>query len=424
MAQETFIMSHKEMDRLSLIQSIIDKKLTQISAASQMGISVRQVKRLVAAFRKQGAQGLISKHRGKKSNNAISGAVRKQAISLIRTHYADFGPTFAHEKLTEQHQLHFSVETLRKWMTQESIWQTKARRKLTVHQCRPRRSRFGELIQIDGSPHDWFEGRAPKCTLIVFIDDATSQLTALRFAPSETTQVYMETFAHHLKQHGRPAAIYSDKHSIFRVNHKDHQGKRTQFSRALSTLDIESIQANTPQAKGRVERANLTLQDRLVKEMRLLKINSMKEANTFLPIFIDDYNKRFAVEAQSPEDAHRAVLHDRDELDLIFRLHQTRKLSKNLSFQFKNTEYQITGKGQGYRLRGALVTVCESFNNNVKILHKGRTLSYRTLKKGEKPMPVISEKEIQAQVDLALRKQSLNPIKKPAPDHPWRNYPE
>lgn len=264
-------MSHREIDRLSVVQSVERRRLTQIQAASQLGLSVRQVKRLVRAYRKQGAVGLVSRHRGKRPNNAIAPAVRERALSLIRATYSDFSPTFAHEKLTEQHALNISVETLRKWMIEAGLWTPRARKSARIHQSRVRRPRAGELIQIDGSPHDWFEGRAPQCTLIVFIDDATRRLMALRFAPAETTQAYMETLSLYLGQHGRrPVALYSDRHSIFRVNNRaDDESDITQFTRALKTLDIEPIHAHSPQAKGRVERANQTLQDRLTKEIRL-----------------------------------------------------------------------------------------------------------------------------------------------------------
>ena len=277
MTKEPITLSHQELDRLSIIESILEKRLTQRQAASQLQLSTRQVKRLVRAYRLQGAAGLQSKHRGKHPNNAISDSVRQQALGLIHSHYSDFSPTFAHEKLIETHGLAFSVETLRQWMIAEGLWQPKARRKATIHQSRPRRACVGELIQIDGSPHDWFEGRGPRCTLIVFVDDATSGLMALRFATAETTQAYMETLQGYCEQHGRPVALYSDKHSIFRVNHPECEGEITQFTRAIKTLDIEPIHANTPQAKGRVERANLTLQDRLVKEMRLQVIECIEK---------------------------------------------------------------------------------------------------------------------------------------------------
>lgn len=222
-------MSHREIDRLSVVQLVERRRLTQIQAASQLGLSVRQVKRLVRAYRKQGAVGLVSRHRGKPPNNAIAPAARERALSLVRATYSDFSPTFAHEKLTEQHALNISVEALRKWMIEAGFWTPRARKSVRIHQSRVRRPRAGELIQIDGSPHDWFEGRAPQCTLIVFIDDATRRLMALRFAPAETTQAYMETLSLYLGQHGRPVALYSDRHSIFRVNNRADD-RRTSLS--------------------------------------------------------------------------------------------------------------------------------------------------------------------------------------------------
>lgn len=413
-------MSKKEVDRLQVIQATASKLITQSQAAGQLGLSVRQIKRLVKRYRKSGAAGLISGHRGKRANNCIADSVKEEALNLVRRHYADFSPTFAHEKLTEIHHLTFSVETLRQWMIVAGLWQTKSRKQARVHQRRPRRPCVGELVQIDGSPHDWFEDRGERCTLLVFIDDATSCLMALRFVPVETTQAYMETLQAYLDQHGRPVALYSDKHSIFRVNHPDHEGEMTQFSRALKTLDIEPIHAHTPQAKGRVERANQTLQDRLVKELRLRHINDMVQANAFLPEFIETYNRRFAVPPQNNTDAHREVLHSRAELDLILSLHHTRKLSKNLTFQFKNREYQLQGQGQGYRLRGASVTVCEAFNNTVTVLYQGRSLPYRILSEGELPVSLDDEKSVHHTVDLAKEKQVQRRSYKPAPDHPWR----
>ena len=307
-------MSQHEFDRLEVIQAVTKRRLHQTDAARQLGISVRQIKRLVQRYRQQGAAGLVSRHRGQSPNNAISAAVKTQALALIHQQYSDFSPTFAHEKLIEQHGFRFSVEPLRQWMIGDGLWQSKQRRRARIHQSRPRRPCIGELIQIDGSPHDWFEERAQPCTLIVFIDDASSRLMVCRFAPTETTHAYMVTLARYLALYGRPVALYSDKHSIFRVNHRDHDGALTQFSRALKTLEIEPIHANTPQAKGRVERANQTLQDRLVKEMRLHDVNSIDAANQFLPAFIQDYNRCFAVPPRHPQNAHRSVLHDTTEL--------------------------------------------------------------------------------------------------------------
>ena len=391
-----------------MIASILRRQLTQVEAASQLHLSVRQVKRLVRAYRIEGIQGLASKHRGKPANNAIDTAVRSQALDLMQTRYADFGVTLAHEKLTEEHGMRFSVETMRQWMIAEGLWQPKRRRSAKVHQRRPRRPRFGELIQIDGSPHDWFEGRGARCTLIVFIDDATSQLTALRFAPVESTKATMETLREHLARLGRPVSIYSDKHSIFRVNRSGQEGNATQFTRVLKTLDIAPIHANTPQAKGRVERANQTLQDRLVKALRLAGKSTIEQANDFLPGFMEDYNRRFAVEPQHPEDAHREVLHTPAEQEQIVCFQYQRKLSKNLTLPFDNTEYQLRGAGKGYRLRGATVTLCHALDGSVTLLYKGRSLAFGTLQQGEAPLDSSNKCNRSPSVDLKRGKAAEN----------------
>ena len=420
MSQETITMSHKEVDRLEVIQQIASKRLSQKAAARRLELSVRQVKRLLRRYRQEGANGLISQHRGKRANNAIPDSARAAIMSLVGEHYSDFGPTLAAEKLLERHSHKISTETLRQWMIIAGLWQPKTHKRVTIHQSRPRRPCFGELVQIDGSPHDWFEGRGPNCTLIVFIDDATGELLALHFSPTETTRAYMEALAIYLQQQGRPVALYSDKHSIFRVNYPQHEGELTQFTRALKTLDIQPIHANTPQAKGRVERANQTLQDRLVKELRLQDISDIESANTFLPTFMADYNQRFAVVPQSPVNAHREVLHGEDELALIFTLHYTRRLSKNLTCQFKNREYQVQSKGGGYHLRHTSVTVCEAFDGSVTLLHKGRNLSFKLLCEGELPTPIADEKSVRNIVERAKADQMQKPQYKPPLDHPWK----
>jgi hypothetical protein len=413
-------MSHREVDRLGVVQAVRERRLRQGDAALQLGLSVRQVKRLCRRHRDEGAAGLVSRHRTKRPNNAIADSVRDEALALLRARYPDFGPTLAHEKLTECHGYAFSVESVRQWMMADGLWKPKAQRKARIHQSRPRRPCRGELVQIDGSPHDWFEGRGPYCTLLVFIDDATSELMALRLVPAETTEGYMTLLREYLDRHGRPVALYSDRHSIFRVNHPDHDGELTQFSRALKTLDIEPIHANTPQAKGRVERANQTLQDRLVKELRLHGISDMNAANAFLPTFMAAYNTRFAKPAQSAADAHRCVLHDARELALIVCLQHTRKLSKNLSFRFHNGEYQLTTPGHGYRLRGASVTVCEGFDGRVNVLYNGQSLPWRLLAQGERPIPLDDEKSLNQTINNTKKRQGQHPTHKPAPDHPWK----
>lgn len=413
-------MSHAEIDRLEVIQRITNKQITQVEAAHLLGMSYRQTKRLVKKYRQQGASALVSKRRGQPSNNCIQIKVREEALAIIVQKYSDFAPTLAHEKLTELHNTACSVETLRKWMIEAGLWKTKKRRRACIHQPRARRARLGELIQIDGSPHDWFEGRGDKCNLSVFIDDATGRLTALHFTPAETTQAYMEALKMHLNAYGRPVSLYCDKHAIFRVNHKNCEGELTQFARALKTLDIELIHANTPQAKGRVERANQTLQDRLVKELRLQGIDDIETANQFLPHFIKEYNKRFAKASKSPEDAHRKNLHNETELKQILSLHHHRILSKNLTCQYNNVQYQIQTKTKGYRFRSAQVTVCESFNGEITLLHKGKPLAYRPFVLGEKPASITDEKGIDDVLNHVMRQQLQRPQYKPKPDHPWK----
>ena len=411
-------MSQQEVERLQVIQRTIDTRGGQAVAARQLGVSIRQVKRLVRQYRLHGAVGLVSRRRGQRPANALAPALRDQVLAVVRERYPDFAPTLAHEKLTAQHGYTFSVETLRQWLIAAGVWQPKRRRAPRVHPRRPRRPCVGELLQIDGSPHDWFEGRAPVCTLLVFIDDATSRLMTLRFVPAETTQAYMETLQLYLAQYGRPVAIYSDQHSIFRINHENRAGERTQFTRALETLDIAPIHAHTPQAKGRVERAHQTLQDRLVKELRLHGLSTLAAANAWLPTFLAAYNRRFAVAPASPLDAHRPVRHAPHELARIFALHHARTISKTLCVQFQNRTYQLHGYGPGYRLRGASVTVCEAFDGSIELVHEGQALAYRLLREGPAPIPVETEKTLALR--LAAIRQAQRRRSKPAPDHPWR----
>lgn len=419
---DVLTMSHQELDRATVVRNVAERQLTQAQAAAQLKLSVRQVKRLARRYRAEGPAGLVSRRRGRPSNNQIAVAVRDQFVALVKERYADFGPTLAHEKLVALHGFGHSVETLRQWMAAEGLWRAKRRRKVAAFQVRERRPCRGEMIQIDGSPHDWFEGRAAKCTLIVFIDDATGELMALHFAPAETTQAYMTVLQDYLACHGRPVSLYSDRHGVFRVNAPDHEAELTQFGRALKTLDIEAIHARTPQAKGRVERANQTLQDRLVKEMRLADIDSMEAANAWLPGFIADYNRRFAVAPASAKDAHRSVHHGDAELALILSHQEQRTLSKNLTLQYHNQLFQIRHQGAGYRLRHTRVTVCEGFDGTVTVLHRGKALDHTCWTKGEPP-PLADDKEINAVVDAVKTKQDRRQGWKPAPDHPWRHSP-
>jgi len=375
MKAELIVMSKREQDRAEVIRQVVDGHIKQKEAARRLGLSTRQVRNLAHSYRLSGATGLCHGNRGRVSNRKIRDGIKRSFMAIVRERYPDFGPTFAHEKLTEEHQFVFSVETLRQWMIADGLWQAKAKKPVRAFQLRERRPCLGELVQIDGSPHDWFEGRAPSCTLIVFIDDVTSRLLEMRFFPTETTEAYMTCLKCYLGRYGRPVSLYSDRHGIFRVNQKDAASGEllTQFGRALKTLDIEGIQARTPQAKGRVERANKTLQDRLIKEMRLAGVSSMEKGNAFLAAYMEKHNHKFAVPPASETDAHRPMLHRDEELDLILSTHRKRKLSKNLTLQYNNILYQVQVSGIGYALRSATVTICEDFQGKVTLLHNGRS---------------------------------------------------
>ncbi len=412
-------MSHQEIDRVGIVELVESKRLSQIAGSRQLNISSRQMRRLQKRYRQEGVEGLISKHRGKPSNNQLSEAIKSEVCKLIREKYSDFGPTLAHEKLVEQHHKRLSIESLRQIMIADELWVPKQRKSKRVFQLRPRQERFGELIQIDGSPHDWFEGRSDSCTLIVFIDDATSRLTSLQFFPTETTKAYMEVLKNHMSQYGRPVSLYSDRHGIFRVNQKEAKSGdgHTQFSRALDTLDIESIQAQTPQAKGRVERVNKTLQDRLVKEMRLKGINNLDEANAFLPDFISDFNQRFGKPAKNKQDAHRKVLHTPREVELILSRHSKRKASNALEISYEKTIYQIQGKR--HRLKQQQITVCDLFGKEVVLLYEGKEVTYKHFNESRPRQNPEDEKTLNKRVDQAMERQSRT-THKPAADHPWR----
>jgi len=317
---ELLTMSKRELTRLEVMQRLKEKRLSQKEAAQMLKISVRQVKRLWRAYQEQGAKGIASRRRGKPSNNRLDAGVVQQALDLIQEKYRDFGPTLAHEKLSEVHGLKLSRESVRRIMIEEQIWKPRHARRPPAHQMRERRACFGELVQIDGSEHAWFEERGPKCTLLVYVDDASGELGELWFVEHESFFAYCQASRHYFERYGKPVAFYSDKHGVFRVNQERPLGLSsglTQFGRAMQELDVQIICANTPQAKGRVERANQTLQDRLVKELRLRGISDMQAGNAYLPEFREDYNRRFGVAPRSTHNAHRPLLKS-ENLDLIF----------------------------------------------------------------------------------------------------------
>ena len=407
-------MSVKEVSRLEVMQRLSKKQMSQKEAGQILSVSTRQIKRLLKAYCRQGAAGLVSKQRGRTSNNCLSAEIKRQALDLLKRKYQGFGPTRAHEKLVEKEKFQLSKETVRKLMIEEGLWKARKAKKVVVHQLRERRACFGELVQIDGSPHDWFEGRAAACVLLVFIDDATGQLLQLRFVDCESFLTYAQAAEGYFRQYGKPVAFYNDKNGIFRVNQRSvgTGDAITQFGRAMQELDIQIICANTPQAKGRVERVIQTLQDRLPKEMRLQGIASREAGNAYLPEFIQDFNPRFGEEPRSTVDAHRP-LNPKEDLAHILTWQETRSLSKNLTLQFQNTVYQIQTDRPTYALRNAQVTVCVNANDEISIVYKNQALSYSLYQPQTKQAQVVLAKDL----DLTLSQHTPT---KPAPDHPWR----
>lgn len=406
---EVIGMSGIERERAHVVRLATAGGLSQAEAAERLGIGVRQVKRLVRRWRDGGDAGLVSRQRGRPSNNRMADATRERIAGLLQGKYAGFGPTLAAEKLAELEAVRVSAETLRRMQIELGLWKPKRRRARRVFQLRERRPRFGELIQIDGSPHDWFEGRAPRCTLIVFIDDATGRLTALRFAPSETTRAYLETLRGHVLEHGRPLAFYSDRHGIFRVNAKEAAGGdgKTEFGRVADRLQIAAIHASTPQAKGRVERANQTLQDRLVKEMRLRGVAGLEAANAFAPAFIAKWNARFAVPARDPRSAHRPWTDTAGALDDALARREERTLSKALTFRAGGTMYCVKTSGPGTALRGAKVTLHHLIGGEMDVHYKDRILPVTAFGSYPVPDPAEDEKTIDARVQAIITSQAI-----------------
>lgn len=377
-------MSKQELRRVEVLTEVLAGSRTTESAAGVLGVSLRQAQRLVARYRDGGGGALIHKSRGRPASNKLASGVRELVLELVRQNYRDFGPTLAAEVLLERHGIEVSRETLRKWMVEADVWLSRKQRR-SFHQPRLRRESYGELIQIDGSKHRWFEDRGESCTLLVFIDDATSKLMQLRFVPSESTGSYFEALQGYLAPHGCPVAFYSDKHSVFRIN-RDAQGGSgmTQFGRALAELNIEIICANSSQAKGRVERANRTLQDRLVKELRLENVCDMDTGNAFLPGFLKRFNERFALHAAKPENLHRALNVKTDRLNDILCHREQRYVSDQLTMSYDRKQIILERNELSEGLGGKYVDLYEFPDGMLEVRAKGRTLPYRLFSKDQR----------------------------------------
>jgi transposase len=413
-------MSAKETERITVMDNLIAKRIKQKHASKQLGISVRQVRRIMKRYKKEGATGLVHLGRGRISNRSIPQTEKDRITEIIKEHYHDFGPTLVCEKLEEIHYLSFSDETVRKIMIKGDLWWPKKKKVKNIHPYRERRACLGELIQLDGSPHDWFEGRVASCTLLAFIDDATSRIMDGAFVDYEGTWTLFNAVKHYLSVYGKPCAFYTDKHSTFKINRqatieedlKDQQAQ-SQFSRAMDELGVEVIFANSPEAKGRVENLFGTLQDRLIKEMRLAGISNQEAGTRFLrEVYIPRHNSRFAVVPREKANLHRPLLSS-DDLGRILTIRSQRTVSKDLIVQYKNTRYQLT-PDVGYRhtLKHARITVEEKENGRVVFRYKEKriksSVAVQKVHK-QKTQKVVSSKDFKE-----------NRVRIPSWDHPWR----
>jgi hypothetical protein len=395
-------MSAKERVRLETLGRVKRKELTVVEAAELIGLSLRQARRVWKRFDTSGDAGLVHGLRGRASNRRLSEDLRERIVKTHQEHYGDFGATLACEKLSGDHELVVSPNTLTALLKERGLWERR-RRRGKHRKRRERRSCFGSMIQMDGSHHDWFEGRVAKCVLMVMIDDATSR-TYARFYAGETTEAAFDLFERWVKQHGVPRSLYVDKHAIYRD--ETHQEKPTQFGRAMQELSVELICAHSPQAKGRVERRNAVFQDRLVKEMRLRKINSIEQGNALLEkIFLDDLNRRYAIEAKKQQDLHRAV-DESVKLDEVLCVMEERVVGEDWCVRWKNRWLQIEKRHEPLHLAGKRVQVKQNRDGELIVQHKSERLTYREL--SARPVPAKEKKPV-----------VNNRQWKPPASHPW-----
>ena len=402
-------MSERDLKRIEVLSEVLAGRRTVVAGAAVLAISERQAYRLLARYEAGGGAELIHKARGQTSNRSVNVGIRQYAVDLVKTRYADFGPTLATEVLLEKHDLRVGRETLRRWMVAEGLWLSRQQRR-TFHQPRLRRESYGELIQIDGSQHRWFEQRGEPCTLLVFIDDATSRLMQLRFVPSESTSSYFEVLHGYLESHRCPVAFYSDRHSVFRMNREAAGGQgMTQFGRALAELNIEILCANSSQAKGRVERANRTLQDRLVKELRLSEISSVEAGNDFLPAFMERFNERFAVMPAKPEDKHRSLSVRGSRLKDILCHREQRHVSEQLAMSYDRKQIILERSPLSEKLGGQYVELYDYPDRPLEVRWKGVSLPYRVFEKDRRVShaAVVENKRLSHALSLVKLQQEL-----------------
>ena len=414
-------MSRRERERLKVLHEVQAGQLTQVEAAKRMRLSTRQVRRLERRVEEKGDGGLVHGLRGRASNRKIGPGTERRILSEVRQHYADFGPTLASEHLARQ-ALIVSRETLRKWMIDAGLWRPRRKRTASVHVWRERRAAFGELVMMDSSEHAWLEQRGPKLQLIAMVDDATSRLWC-RFATHDSTEQNLRTIGGWLRRYGRPQALYTDKAGLFVVNRparldEQLQGRaaRTQIGRALGELEIEWIAAHSPQAKGRIERLFETLQDRLIKEMRLAGVCTIDAANEFLEqVFLPFWEQRFTVVARRPHDAHRRLGREH-RLERILSVREPRSVACDYTVSWQGSRWGVRRDQVCAGLRGARVEMERRLDGSHWLRFRGRYLPLR-------PCPAVAPSLSAVSLRLTTRgKASPKPKQKysPPPEHPWR----
>lgn len=376
-------MSAKEMSRYQVLGRLLRKEINGPEAAKLMDCSTRQTRRLKAKIKKEGAKGLIHKGRGQESNHRIPGKEYQAITKIIRMKYHDFGPTLAQEKLSELHGLTRGVETLRQLMLKEGLW-TLRRASKEHHEWRERKAALGEMLQFDGCDHQWFENRGPRCTLLAAIDDATGKILRAEFAPHEGVVPVFSFWKEYVKTQGKPLNLYLDQFSTYKMNsefaEKNHELK-TQFQKVCHALEIKLIFAWSPQAKGRVERLFHTLQDRLAKELRLQKINSLEAGNRFLrEKFLPAFNEKFSVLPRSTANLHRALVNkELDRLDSLFSQHFTRVVQNDFTVSFQKKWFQITDHQPVTVCKRDTLAIEERLDGTIKMFLRGKELQAQPL---------------------------------------------
>lgn len=373
-------MSGRDRDRLKVLHEVKRGHLTQKQGGEQLGVTDRWVRKLLVRMRREGDGGILHRLRGRCSNRRMGDKTRQKAIQLVERRYGGFGPTLASEYLAKEHELRVSRETLRKWLMEVGLWQRKRRRVEAIHTWRPRRSCWGELVQWDTSEHDWLEGRGEKMDLIVLLDDATSRVLG-RFVRHDSTEENLRMLGRYVEQWGRPGAVYTDKAGLFRVNRPPSREEdlaaepaRTQIGRALAELGVEWIAAHSPQAKGRIERCFGTLQDRLVKGLRLAGAKTLDEANAYLEqVFLPEWEERFTVPAASPINAHRPLGREQDLAAILSQV-ESRVVLNDYTLRFQGQSYQVARPGIVAGLRGSRVRVEKRLDGTVAVRFRGHYL--------------------------------------------------